>query len=96
MRSASVSALLNQVASPEPSQRVPSGEARTVPMECDGPSEGMQSLVGPGAHPPPLTEPSRTLSAPTVPSVATVKRDRREDLRSPMLFVVCGRVVSCS
>src|SRR6476619_1201654 len=45
VRKASASTTLKLEASPDPIQSVPSGSERTVPIECEAPSEGMQSLV---------------------------------------------------
>ena len=45
VRKASGSTKLKLAASPEPTQSVPSGAARTLPIECEVPSDGMQSSV---------------------------------------------------
>ena len=49
MRKASGSTSLKLDASPLPTQSVPSGAERTVPIECEKPSDGMQSTVFDGA-----------------------------------------------
>ena len=49
VRNASGSATLKLAASPLPTQSVPSGAERTVPIECETSSDGMQSTLLDGA-----------------------------------------------
>jgi hypothetical protein len=65
--------------SPVPTQSVPSGAALTVPMLCENPSDGMQSVALPGAGQVESFEvPSNTFSLPTTlepaPTVIRVSR----------------------
>ena len=58
---------------------MPSGADRTVPIECEPPSEGMQSLVLDGAgHGAAPMLPTRTVSADAVLFAFTVTRVRRD------------------
>jgi len=67
--------------SPEPAHTVPSGAERTVPIECEPPSEGMQSFVFEGAgHGGAPTLPTSTVSPEAVLFEFTVTRVRRDVL----------------
>ena len=46
--------MLKLAASPLPTHSVPSGAERTVPIECESPSDGTQSTVFEGAGQVPL------------------------------------------
>ena len=66
-------------ASPLPSQSVPSGAERTVPIECESMSAGMQSAVFDGAgHGGVPMLPRITVSAEAVLLSATVTRVSRD------------------
>ena len=83
MRSAIGSTFDRSDASPLPSQSVPSGAERTVPIVCESMSEGMQSTVFDGAGQGPETRVPRIgVSGPTVLSVPSVKRLTRPTLGS--------------
>src|SRR5215211_1322300 len=62
VRKARGSTNLKLAASPLPTHSVPSGAERTVPMECEVSSLGMQSTLLDGAgHAPEVWDPSKTL-----------------------------------
>ena len=67
--------------SPLPTQSVPSGAERTLPMECDRLFEGMQSTLFEGVGQTPDTcEPSSTVGAETTFVGLTVTRSSRETI----------------
>ena len=65
--------MLNEAASPEPTHNVPSEADRTVPIECEWPSEGMQSrLLEAFGHGPRVWLPSSTCSSSTAFEASTL------------------------
>ena len=66
---------------------MPSGAEMTVPIECDSPSEGMQSTVFDAAGHAPLTyEPSSTVPFVIVLSGFSVNRSSRETIAASESF----------